>query len=412
MPRIADVHIRTYDLPLTAPIDLGGTVIRSRRGALVGVDLADGPTGWGDVAPLPGFSREPLDGAVEALRAQTPELAGLELSMLDPSVLDPSSFDSFTLDSSAHVSSAHDLSVPGRSGPGGPDAKPPSEPMAFQVAEVLDGLFGDAHTGALPPSARFGIEQATLSALALWAGVSLAETMSALPRSVVSLNALLMGDPREVRRDAERIAAEGYRAAKLKVGRRTVAADAALVRELSSTLTGQVALRLDANRAWTYEEALRFAEAVDGVPIEYVEEPLQDASRLDALSRDTGLSIALDETTREVPPSDLVEHNYASAFVVKPMLLGLTPTLDLARQVTGPDIVVSSAYETGVGLAGLVALAASMGARDVPVGLDTYRRLQRDVLPERLPLDGPYVDVRATWQTAAHAPNGIGGSSE
>ena len=57
--------------------------------------------------------------------------------------------------------------------------------------------------------------------------------------------------------------------------------------------------------------------------------------------------------------------------------------------------IISSAYETRIGTAALVALAAGVGEEEVPAGLDTYRRLAGDVLRPRLDLPAPRVDVRA-----------------
>jgi O-succinylbenzoate synthase len=62
----------------------------------------------------------------------------------------------------------------------------------------------------------------------------------------------------------------------------------------------------------------------------------------------------------------------------------------------GMTPVVSSAYESGVGTAALVALAAGIGDHPVPAGLDTYRALADDVLDTPLGLPAPSVDVGET----------------
>ena len=59
----------------------------------------------------------------------------------------------------------------------------------------------------------------------------------------------------------------------------------------------------------------------------------------------------------------------------------------------GVTPVISSAYESGVGMAA-VALAA-VGDRPVPAGLDTYRTMAEDVLETPL-ATRPAVDVRET----------------
>ncbi len=87
------------------------------------------------------------------------------------------------------------------------------------------------------------------------------------------------------------------------------------------------------------------------------------------------------------------------AFVLKPTLLGgISRTLRMAERALrlGVTPVVSSAYESGVGTAALVALAAGIGDRPVPAGLDTYRAMAEDVLETPLNLPAPEVDVRET----------------
>ena len=64
--------------------------------------------------------------------------------------------------------------------------------------------------------------------------------------------------------------------------------------------------------------------------------------------------------------------------------------------------VISSSFESGVGMVALAALASATGRGRVPAGLDTYRTLAADVLQPRLPLDASEVDMTAlascAWQ--------------
>ena len=96
-------------------------------------------------------------------------------------------------------------------------------------------------------------------------------------------------------------------------------------------------------------------------------------------------------------PESLGRHRYAAAVVMKPMFLGgISRVLRLADRATSLGIrpVVSSAYETGVGTAALVALAVGTGGGGIPAGLDTYRRLAADVVEPRPPLPASHVSVR------------------
>jgi O-succinylbenzoate synthase len=113
--------------------------------------------------------------------------------------------------------------------------------------------------------------------------------------------------------------------------------------------------------------------------------------------------VALDESLVGIQPEELEEHRYARAFVLKPTLLGgISHTLRVAEQALrlGVTPVISSAYESGVGTAALVALAAGIGDRPVPAGLDTYRRLAGDVLDTPLDLPAPSVGVRETAEAS------------
>jgi len=296
---------------------------------------AEGASGWGEAAPLSGFSRETPAQAARALQKVLPGLLGLDLE----------------------------------------EARLPR--------------------GGLPPSARFALELALLGARAAASGRPLPELLSPSPQPEVEVSALLSGPPETVLEEARRMRAAGYRAFKLKVGGRPVEEDVRLVRSLGEELGGSVTLRLDANRAWEFPEALRFAAA--GLRFLYVEEPLRDPAGLPELVRRGNLPVALDESLFGMEPEGLAGHRYARAAVLKPTLLGgLSRTLRFARAARelGMEVAVSSAYESGVGTLGLLALAAACGA---PAGLDPYRSLARDVLRPRPALAAPRLVVGAAF---------------
>ena len=172
-----------------------------------------------------------------------------------------------------------------------------------------------------------------------------------------------------------------------------MADDLATVAAVREALGPGVALRLDANRAWSDADARAFAAAVGEVA--YVEEPLADPAGGAALSRDTGLPIALDESIQDGASVEA----WAAAAILKPTLVGgLVATLRIAAsaRALGVPVVLSAAFESGVGLRGVAALAAATGAE--PAGLDTYRWLAADVLPP-LPFSRPTVDLDAVFAT-------------
>ena len=237
----------------------------------------------------------------------------------------------------------------------------------------VDGAFGREMDRIEPaPSVRFGLEMAVWNLYASHVGKGLPGLVTPSPRTEVPVNGLIPGPPASVLDEARCMRHEGYRSIKLKVGGRIVAEDVGLVRGLTEELGDGISLRLDANRAWGYEEAAEFIHGVTDIPFEYLEEPLADPAKLPELVHEFGVPVALDES-----------------------LGGISRTLRMAGRALhlGMTPVLSSAYESGVGTAALVALAAGIGEHPVPAGLDTYRALAEDVLDAPLALPAPRVDV-------------------
>jgi O-succinylbenzoate synthase len=346
--KLSGFDLYRYELLLSEPLTLKGTVLRYREGLLLELTGEGGVVGRGETSPLPGFSRESLDDAAEQLRGLASSMVGREVT---DDWVDPDGDFSRELDS-------------------------------------MD----------LAPSVRFGLELALWDLYAASRGRSLAELVTPHPRPTVPVSALISGPPDKALEETRRIRSAGYEAVKLKVGERAVEDDVELVHAVNGELGDAVALRLDANRAWSLEEAERFARGTAGLRFEYVEEPLADPAQLPSFVGTSGVPVALDESLAGMEPEALEEHPYARAVVLKPTLLGgLSRTLRFAKRASdlGMKPVISSAYETGIGTAALVALAAGVGEGGVPAGLDTYRRLAGDVLRPRLDLPAPRVDVRA-----------------
>ncbi|MDQ3911395.1 MAG: o-succinylbenzoate synthase, partial [Actinomycetota bacterium] len=267
--RLAGLRLYRHELPFTEPLRWKGTTLRRREGLLV--ELAGGgcTSGWGEAAPLPGFNREGLGEVVGQLRALAVAMAGREVTA---GLLDPY----------------------------GP------------LARELDD-------SGLAPSARFGFELALWDLFAASSGGSLPEMLTLHPRETVPVAALIPS-PDAAIEQARRALAAGYEAVKLKVGTRSVEEDAELVRALSEALGDAATLRLDANRAWSIEEARRFAHDTADLRLEYVEEPLADPALLPTLAEGHGLPVALDESLADMKPEELEEHGYARAVVLKPTL--------------------------------------------------------------------------------------------
>jgi O-succinylbenzoate synthase len=234
------------------------------------------------------------------------------------------------------------------------------------------------------PSVRFGFEVALLNLNRAWQ----------IRHPNVYLNALLIGSPEECVSKAEEIVAKGYRAAKLKVGHRAVEEDAALVQQVQQKLGEACTLRLDANRAWTFDEAMKFAELVQGTPIEYIEEPLQNLMQLPEWTQKSGIALALDESLRdkslEKAPALSMLNDISDVYILKPMLDGNS----VAKYASSAKkLILSSSVESGIGTLALLKYAAFLNKSAFPIGLDTYNWLAEDVIFPRLNLSQAAVNM-------------------
>ena len=360
-----------YRLRLTEQVVMAGIKHTHRTGYLLRVITADGIEGWGDAAPLPGFSRETADDTEAVLRQCVTRFTGYRL---------PRCYDDLEGTGLLHL--------------------PPAQAVSFAV------------------------EMAYYSLQAQAAEIPMAQMITPAAASEIWLNGLLMGTPQKLLADAARFADAGYNAVKMKVGKGAVEADAELVRAVRDVLGQNVALRLDANRAWSLDEAVQFGRRVAELGIEYVEEPLRDPHALPDFLRRTGVPYALDETLQawhawapakrsSLPrPWGLEEHTRslvpvfreAAACVWKPTLMhvpNLRAAIAWGMFFPMRNIVLSAAFESGVGIHALAHYAAAYAREGVPVGLDTYRWLEEDVLRERLSISGPMVSLSAL-EAAAH----------
>ncbi len=210
----------------------------------------------------------------------------------------------------------------------------------------------------------------------------------------IPINALLSDEPLETALAAVRSA--GFRTVKIKVGRQSIRADAERVIEAHRQLGPGITLRLDANRAWSLADALAFDKHIAGVPLEYIEEPLENPAELPAFHERSGLPVALDEALLEQPLENFRAWRGVRAVVIKPTILGgLLAAERLAAQAMdlGWSAVFSAVYESGVGIRALAHLAARCGAPGVAMGLDTYRCLADDVLLPRLTIRDGALDL-------------------
>jgi o-succinylbenzoate synthase len=233
--------------------------------------------------------------------------------------------------------------------------------------------------------ARWALETALLDVFTQRRRLTLRRALSREAPDAVRVNAALgpLDDQCVARADAA--LTQGFEIAKIKVGVLDVDEEAAQLRELSHDLHGRLRFRLDANRAWSTEEAERFFASIAGLPIDGVEEPLAEPSlpRLAALQKSVPFAVAIDESICDFGPEQIFASRPVRRLVLKPARIGgFGATLQLAERArsAGMEVIVTSVVDSAIGVAAAAQLAAALGG-NAAHGLATGDWLAEDVAP-------------------------------
>jgi L-alanine-DL-glutamate epimerase-like enolase superfamily enzyme len=297
------VTIEQRSLRFRRPLRTAYGAIAQREIFELGIEGADGVPGRGEAAPL-----EPYDGvsagrARAALEAYRPILEGGD-ALAGGELLDACR----AADDLPQALAAVDLALWDRAGrrEGRPVAQLLSEP-------VLDAVLVNA-------------------------------TIGAEDRAGAAASA-----------DAARRA--GFRCVKLKVG---IGDDAGRVAAVRAALGPAAELRLDANGAWTVEQAVRTIEALAAAGLELVEEPVHGLGALREVRERVAVRIAMDETAAE--PGALGS-GAADAVCLKLArcggISGLLACASLVR-ASGAEPYVASTFDGPLGIAAALHAAAAL----------------------------------------------------
>lgn len=250
--------------------------------------------------------------------------------------------------------------------------------------------------GLKHPAVRWGVESALVAAFAHHKGTDVPGILGHKRQKSVQLNALVDLGSEDPLKDAVAWCTQGYATLKLKVAQRTLSEEITLIRNLRKLLGQKVVLRIDANRMLSLESAVEMAEGLSKVGIEYFEEPLQDPRELEAFVQKSGASVALDETLLLPEGEALMKIEGVTTLVLKPSRLGSVQkvlTLMGKAQRRNMQWVLTSDFESGVGLSNLANWAFIQQNKMPAMGLSTFSWLKADVLTP------PFRPFRAQLQT-------------
>ena len=266
----------------------------------------------------------------------------------------------------------------------------------FRGITVREGALirGPAGWGEFSPFAEYGPREC-----ARWLACALEAACAGWPepaRDRVGVNVTVPAVGPD--RAHQIVAGSGCRTAKVKVAEagQADADDIARVEAVRDAIGPAGRIRVDANGAWSVEQAARMLRALGRFGLEYAEQPCASLAELAELRRRVDVPLAADESIRRAEDPLAVRAAGAADIVVLKVqpLGGVRAALRVAAEC-GLPVVVSSAVESSVGLAAGVALAAALPALPYDCGLATMSLLTGDVTAEPLAAEDGTLPVRA-----------------
>lgn len=199
----------------------------------------------------------------------------------------------------------------------------------------------------------------------------------------------------------------GCTTAKVKVAEpgQSLSDDVSRVAEVRAVLGPAGRIRVDANGAWSVDDAQRALGRLAPFDLEYAEQPCATLDELAAVRRSLArqgidVLVAADESIRKAEdPLRVAAAGSADVVVVKVAPLGGIRSALRVAEACGLPVVVSSALDTSVGIAAGVALAAALPRLPYACGLGTVSLFEQDVASSPLrPVEGVLAveDARAT----------------
>ena len=231
------------------------------------------------------------------------------------------------------------------------------------------------------PSMLFGLETAILN---MRNGERLFDTPFTRGEEGIPINGLVwMGNYDEMLQRMEQKLEQGFRCVKLKIGAIDFEQELDLIKRIRSRFSfHEVELRLDANGAFPYDEALYKLELLSQYNIHSIEQPIRQGqwAYMAELCRESPLAIALDEELIGVNDPEMKRHMLN---VIKPRYIILKPSLhggmmgcrewiQTAKEY-GIGSWITSALESNVGLNAIAQFCSSVygNAITMPQGLGT-----------------------------------------
>ena len=310
-------NLERVSLPISDPLTSATGTISSRELMLVCLEGDHEMIGWGEAAPLEAFDGVSDQRCLEALELQLAALEGC--------------------------------------------AKDASGAELLDAARQADPL----------PQAIAAIDTALWDLAGQRDGVPIASLLAADPLVRVPVNAVIGADsPDAAAAQARDAVGAGFKTLKVKVG---TAGDVERLEAIRVAIGPEIAIRIDANGAWTVDTAVDALLALEPFGIEFVEQPVAELAQIEQLRGRVEIPIAIDESCGEdgalaSGAADLVCLKLGRAGGISALLAQAA----LVRS-SGADVYIASMLDGPVGIAAALHAAAALRIT-IPCGLATLDR--------------------------------------
>ncbi len=330
--------VTPFALPLVRPVHTGHGTLFNRAGILLEIEDSRSLKGYGEATPLPGFQTERVEEACDALARFLPAFLREKQWSIEEIL------EKFRI------------------------AFPTANTALSAIDTALCDLFA---------------KQQDCSVAALLAGEFQTEVTG-----IVKVNALLQSqDLKEILEEAEKRWSEGFRTFKIKVGVQSIEQDIDRVGAVRKTLGEGAKIRLDANEAWTPEEAERALPALSSLSIEYLEQPLpaHNLQGAAALRKKSTIFLAADEAACSPGAiKTVLNHQAADIIILKPGATGGPHlSMQMGCDALGFNVpcVTTTLMDGAVGRAMATHVAAALPASGEPYacGFATGELLAQDL---------------------------------
>ncbi|MEE9442061.1 MAG: o-succinylbenzoate synthase [candidate division Zixibacteria bacterium] len=323
--KIASYKIKKYSRKFVEPFVTSKGTHTHREGVIISIKTAEGNIGYGEAAPLPDYSSTGLTSIEKMLNEIMRQLPGVEIPNDLPSI-------------------------------------------SGYIAQICNSN----------SICRFALESTLCDAASREKELPLNKWLNPDAQSRVPVNYLIGKEIENWDEMATEIKEGGYQAVKIKVGGDPYK-DIDRVKKIRGDLKSDIAIRLDANQGWTYNQALYVLNQLRNENIDHVEEPIgnPDADKIRTLGEETDCPIALDESLFSVfDPRNAIREKICDVIILKASQIGsFAGILDLCNlaRLYNRRIVLTSTLESEIGIAAQLHLASLLGENIPPCGFDTLR---------------------------------------